>query len=71
MSDDEREGAYVALVNHEEQYSIWPSNREPPMGWREAGKCGTKSVLAWIKEVWTDMHPPSPHGKMDQGGDAA
>jgi MbtH protein len=45
-------------VNHEEQYSIWPADRENPLGWRDAGKSGSKTeCLAYIKEVWTDMRP--------------
>ena len=68
---DEREDTtiYVAVVNAEEQYSIWPADRELPLGWREAGKQGTKAeVLAWIEEVWTDMRPLSLRKKMEEGG---
>lgn len=54
------------VVNHEEQYSLWPSYRENPPGWREAGKSGSKEeCLAYIKEVWTDMRPLSLRQKMD------
>ena len=54
------------VVNHEEQYSLWPSYRENPPGWRDAGKSGSKEeCLAYIKEVWTDMHPLSLRQKMD------
>jgi len=60
---------YVAVVNDEEQYSIWPQGRELPLGWREAGKSGTKAeVLAWIEEVWTDMRPLSLRKKMEEAG---
>jgi len=62
MSSDEREDTtiYKVVVNHEEQYSIWPADRELPLGWREAGKSGLKAdCLAYIKEVWTDMRPLS------------
>jgi len=31
---------YRVVVNHEEQYSIWPADREIPKGWRDAGKSG-------------------------------
>jgi len=65
---DEREDTtiYQAVVNDEEQYSIWPADRELPLGWRAAGKEGTKAdVLAWIEEVWTDMRPKSLRDKMD------
>lgn len=62
MSTDEREDntIYNVVVNHEEQYSIWPANRENALGWNGAGKTGTKEeCLAYIKEVWTDMRPLS------------
>ena len=53
------------VVNHEEQYSIWPADRENALGWRDAGKSGTKEeCLAYIKEVWTDMRPLSLRKKM-------
>jgi MbtH protein len=58
---------YKVVVNDEEQYSIWPADREHPAGWREAGKAGTKDeCLAYIKEVWTDMRPLSLRKKMEQ-----
>ncbi len=60
---------YKVVVNHEEQYSIWPADRENPLGWRDAGKTGTKTeCLARIKEVWTDMRPLSLRKKMDDTG---
>ena len=62
MNDDDEEGmiTYKVLVNHEEQYSIWPADRENAPGWRDAGKTGSKEeCLAYIKEVWTDMRPLS------------
>lgn len=59
---------YRVVVNHEEQYSIWPDGREIPAGWREAGKSGPKAdCLAYIKEVWTDMRPLSLRKQMDGG----
>jgi MbtH protein len=60
------------VVNHEEQYSIWPADRELPLGWTEAGKQGTKAeCLAYIEEVWTDMRPLSLRKKMDEPPPAA
>ena len=51
---------YKVVVNDEEQYSIWPADRETPLGWRDAGKSGIKpECLEYIKEVWTDMRPLS------------
>jgi MbtH protein len=62
MNQDEREDTtiYKVVVNHEEQYSIWPSRKEIPAGWKDVGKEGLKAdCLAYIKEVWTDMRPLS------------
>lgn len=58
---------YKVVMNQEEQYSIWPADREVPLGWNEAGKSGTKAeCLAYIEEVWTDMRPLSLRKKMDE-----
>ena len=49
---------YSVVVNHGEQYSIWPVDKQLPQGWEEAGKQGTKDeCLAYIDEVWQDMRP--------------
>ncbi len=57
---------YLVVVNHEEQYSIWPEYRELPLGWRDAGKKGLKSeCLSYISEVWTDMRPLSLRKQME------
>ena len=68
MSEEDEDGTeYVAVINDEEQYSIWPAERELPPGWRDAGKRGTKAeVLAWIEKVWTDMRPKSLREQMEQ-----
>jgi MbtH protein len=51
---------YKVVVNHEEQYSIWPAERPNALGWKDAGKSGLKQeCLSYIKEVWTDMRPLS------------
>ncbi len=66
-NEEEDKTIYRAVVNHEEQYSIWPVDKELPLGWRDAGKSGPKQeVLAWIKEVWTDMRPLSLRKKMEE-----
>ncbi len=62
--DDNTE--FKVVINHEEQYSIWPADRENPLGWKDAGKKGSKQeCLAHIEEVWTDMRPLSLRKKMD------
>lgn len=70
MNIDEREEdrtIYKVVVNHEEQYSIWPADREIPLGWKDVDKSGSKEeCLAHIKEVWTDMRPLSLRKKMEE-----
>lgn len=57
---------YRVVVNHEEQYSIWPTYREIPVGWRDVGKSGLKNeCLDYIEEVWTDMRPLSLRKHME------
>ena len=66
MSEQDDGTLYKVVVNHEEQYSLWPADRELPPGWKDAGKQGAKAeCLAYIKEVWTDMRPLSLRKKMD------
>lgn len=58
---------YNVVVNHEEQYSIWPADRELPLGWSAAGFSGEKAAcLAYIEEVWTDMRPLSLRKRMEE-----
>jgi uncharacterized protein YbdZ (MbtH family) len=65
--DREDTTVYKVVVNHEEQYSIWPDYKEIPLGWKDAGKSGLKpECLAYIKEVWTDMRPLSLRRKMEE-----
>jgi MbtH protein len=69
MSWDEEEDTttYKVLVNHEEQYSIYPDYKENPLGWKDVGKSGTKQEsLDYIDEVWTDMRPLSLRKKMEE-----
>ena len=65
--EDEDNRRYKVVVNHEEQYSIWPADRENPPGWRDAGCEGTKAeCLEGIEEHWTDMRPLSLRKAMEQ-----
>jgi len=68
MHDEFEDNAlYMAVVNHEEQYSVWPEHKPIPQGWREAGKRGMKrEVLQWIGEVWGDMRPLSVRRRMEE-----
>ena len=63
--EEEDTTVYEVVMNHEEQYSIWPAHREMPLGWKAVGKQGRKAeCLAYIQEVWTDMRPLSLRKKM-------
>ena len=65
MDEKEDQTTYKVVVNHEEQYSIWPADRPNPPGWRDAGKTGDRTeCLEYIKTVWTDMRPLSLRKKM-------
>lgn len=53
-------GQYLVLVNHETQYSLWPSFREVPAGWNIAVSVRSREeCLAWIEAHWIDMRPKS------------
>ena len=49
---EEDKTVYKVVVNHEEQYSIWPAEKENALGWKDAGKSGTKQeCLDHIKNI--------------------
>ena len=51
---------YIVLINHEEQYSLWPATKTVPSGWTPAGKEGTEQeCMTFVDEVWLDMRPLS------------
>lgn len=57
LDDDRR---YLVVLNDEEQYSVWPADRDVPAGWRAEGFEGTRQeCLAHVAEAWTDMRPLS------------
>lgn len=59
--------SWKVVINLEDQYSIWPTFKDIPPGWREEGKTGTKEeCLNHIKEVWTDMRPKSLKDLMEK-----
>ena len=72
MEEREDTTIYKVVINHEEQYSIWPQDRENPLGWDDVKKdgevvSGEKQVcLDYIQEVWTDMRPLSLRKKMEE-----
>ena len=51
---------FVVVINAEEQYSIWPADREVPPGWEIQPMKGDKEAcLRFIESHWTDMRPAS------------
>ena len=61
---------YQVVVNHEEQYSIWPAHKDIPAGWRAEGPKGEKAqCLEYIDKTWTDMRPLSLRKQMDGDGE--
>jgi len=68
--DDE---TFIVLVNHEDQYSLWPHWKAVPAGWRAVpGVQGDKqAALAYVEQAWTDMRPLSLRRWMDEQQAAA
>ena len=65
--DNDDNKVYQVVVNHEEQYSIWPADRQMPRGWKAVGPKGSKQTcFDYIEEVWTDMRPLSLRKKMEE-----
>jgi MbtH protein len=63
---DEDMTQYKVVRNQEEQYSIWPADRDNAPGWSDAGPTGTRAeCLDYIERVWTDMRPLSLRRQMD------
>lgn len=57
---DDDNGEFLVLVNDELQYSLWPTFRDVPAGWKAVGPRGKRQeCLAYIEEHWTDMRPKS------------
>jgi len=57
---DDEDGEFLVLINDEDQYSLWPTFREVPAGWRSVGPKGArKDCLDFIDANWTDMRPLS------------
>jgi len=65
--NEEDKTVYEVVVNDEEQYSIWPTYKEVPGGWKALDISGSKKeCLDYIEEVWTDMRPLSLRNYMEQ-----
>ncbi|QSI32384.1 MbtH family NRPS accessory protein [Variovorax sp. RKNM96] len=71
-SFDREDETFIVLVNHEDQYSIWPHWKAVPGGWTavEGVQGDKKTVLAYVETHWTDMRPKSLRDWMQQQADA-
>ena len=57
---DDPEGVFLALINAEGQYSLWPQFCEVPEGWSiKFGPAARQSCLDYIEQNWLDMRPTS------------
>ncbi|MFD4747608.1 MbtH family protein [Streptomyces rubiginosohelvolus] len=57
---DDPEGTFLALVNEEGQYSLWPASLQVPGGWTTArGPASRQTCVTHIETRWTDMRPTS------------
>ncbi|MGW5645158.1 MbtH family NRPS accessory protein [Saccharopolyspora sp. NPDC003752] len=72
MTDEPDSQRMQVVINDEEQYSIWPADRDLPRGWHPTGVAGTKEeCLTHIDTVWTDIRPRSLREHMAQAASAA
>lgn len=59
-TNDWQSGMLKVVKNDKGEYSIWPIDRDNPLGWFDVGKTGNKEeCLNYIKEVWTTLKPGS------------
>lgn len=57
---DNDDARFLVLVNHEEQYSLWPADLPVPDGWERTEQQGSKTECDdYVNRVWTDMRPKS------------
>lgn len=72
LGDTDEMRHYKVVINHEEQYSIWPVGRDNPVGWTDEGKSGPKDeCLAYIDQTWTDIRPRSLREQLNAAGGGA
>ncbi|HET9179978.1 MAG TPA: MbtH family protein [Terriglobia bacterium] len=64
---DDENGEFIVLVNEEMQYSLWPTFRDIPEGWKSVGPRGKRNeCLDYIEKNWTDMRPRSLAEQMNK-----
>ena len=59
LRPEEQTPTFKVVVNHEEQYSLYPAERRVPIGWRAVGKVAEEEeCLRYIEEIWINNRPP-------------
>lgn len=49
---------FTVIIGQENEFTIWPQDKEIPVGWKSVGQSGTKEeCMDYIQEVWTDPLP--------------
>jgi len=55
---DDPEAEFYALVNDDDQFSLWPARLDLPAGWSVAlGPASREECLQHIEIHWTDIRP--------------
>ncbi len=65
---DREDETFIVLINHEQQYSIWPHWKPVPGGWTvvDGVKGDKQTVLEYVENTWTDMRPLSLRQWMEE-----
>lgn len=67
MSNLKRDDDFKVVINHEEQYSLWPTGRANPRGWRDAGATGTsEQCVTFIERVTAESSPAKLRQKIEE-----
>lgn len=64
------DAVFKVLVNHEEQYSLWPADLPIPGGWTETMQGSKDECDEYVRQVWTDMRPKSLREAMERDAKA-
>lgn len=66
---DDENGTFYALVNDEDQHSLWPAFAPVPAGWTvTCGPASRQECLEHIETSWSDMRPRSLIAAMEAAG---
>ena len=68
MNEENDNIIYKVVVNHEEQYSIWPDARQNPLGWNGRQQGRYQGRMSGIHQDSMDGHAPAELEKEDGTG---